>query len=375
VGGLETYARDLHEDMLRLGLARQITVLSSRLPATARAFQPLGPGHTVARYPAFEAIPNFPCPAPWRRGFAHAVKPALDGGYDAVVCHTRFFLSSLAALLHSRARRLPLVHVEHGSDYVHLSSPLSGALARGYDRTFGRLVLRRAQAVVAVSQAAAGFVDELAGRSAEVIYRGVDRARYDAVEPSASLLEWAAGRPLALFAGRLIDGKGVADLIEAFAALEDRSAALCLVGDGPRRGELEALGAARGLDGRCLFAGYLPEDEALAAIRAADVLVNPSYTEGLPTAVLEAALLGRAVLASDVGGTAEVTADGRGAVLTAPGDVAALRYGLAGLLADPQLRERLGAAARADAMRRFDGDASARAFARAVRQLACRDRV
>jgi glycosyltransferase involved in cell wall biosynthesis len=322
------------------------------------------------RHPAFEVIPNFPCAAPWRRGFLRALRSALKRSeHDVVVCHTRFFLSSLAALAYSRATGLPLIHVEHGSDNVHLGSRAYSTVARLYDLTLGRLVLRHAQVVVGISKAAAGFVRELAGREATVIYRGVDHARYDAARPCPELVTWSSGRPVATFVGRLIDGKGVADLIEAFAGLAHEEALLCVVGDGPRREELEALCAARGLRGRCRFTGYQPEGRALELIRASDVIVNPSYTEGLPTSVLEAALLGRAVVASDVGGTPEVVGDRHSALLVGAGDVAALRAALDELLADPGLRAHLGQRAREDAVKRFDRSTSARGFIALARQL------
>jgi glycosyltransferase involved in cell wall biosynthesis len=104
-------------------------------------------------------------------------------------------------------------------------------------------------------------------------------------------------------------------------------------------------------------------------IRASDVIVNPSYTEGLPTSVLEAALLGRAILASDVGGTPEVVRDQESALLVPAGDVNALQRGLSTLLTDSQLRSRLGVEARVDAVRRFDRSVSARRFAELAGQL------
>jgi glycosyltransferase involved in cell wall biosynthesis len=369
VGGLEGYVRDLDAELSRLELVEAITVLAPRIPPQGLPFERLASGCRVVRYPAFDLIPNFPCPAPWQRGFVHALRAALNRReHDVVVCHTRFFLSSLAALAYSRAAGLPLIHVEHGSDYVQLSSRFHSMAARLYDLTFGRLVLRRAQAVVAISHAAARFVRELAGREATVIYRGVDHARYDATRPCPELVAWSAGRPVATFVGRLIDGKGVADLIEAFAALQHTDALLCVVGDGPRRRELEARCTAPGLQQRCLFMGYQPEERALEVIRASEVVVNPSYTEGLPTSVLEAALLGRGIVASNVGGTPEVVSDGRGALLVPAGDIAALRGALDKLLSNPELRARLGRTARQEAVERFDRSTSARSFIALARQ-------
>ena len=370
VGGLEGYARDLDDELIRLGLVDSITVLTPRIPSEGPAFEQLTPAYRVVRHPAFELIPNFPCPSPWRAAFWSAIRIALGPReYDVVVSHTRFFLSSAGALLYSRITGIPLIHIEHGSDFVQLGSPLHSRAARAYDLTLGRTVLRRAQAVVAISLAAAEFVRELAGREATVIYRGVDHDRYDRVEPSTRLQAIAAGRPVVTFVGRLIDGKGVADLIEAFARVPGVDALLCIVGDGPRRADLEALAHARGLDERCVFLGFQEEANALALIRASDVIVNPSYTEGLPTSVLEAALLGRAILASDVGGTPEVVSNGNSALLVAPHDIDALRDGLSVLLGDPGLRARLGAQAHADAVIRFDRSASARGFAELARQL------
>jgi glycosyltransferase involved in cell wall biosynthesis len=182
------------------------------------------------------------------------------------------------------------------------------------------------------------------------------------------VLAFAGGRPVVTFVGRLIEGKGVADLVRAFAGLRAEDPVLCLVGDGPRRADLEALAEALGIRERVRFAGYLDEADALAAILASDVVVNPSYTEGLPTTVLEAAFLGRAVVATDVGGTGEVVQDGHSALLVPPRDPRALSAAIDRLLADPALREHLGALARADAEARFSWERSAGQFADVARR-------
>jgi glycosyltransferase involved in cell wall biosynthesis len=370
VGGLEGYVRDLNNELIRLELVDSITVLTPRLPPDGAPLERLASNYRIVRHPAFEAIPNFPCPAPWGEGFASAARATLDWrAYDVVVSHTRFFLSSVAALAFSRSTGLPLLHVEHGSDYVHLASRAHSRIARTYDLTLGRLVLSRATAVVAVSHAAAAFVRDLARRDCDVVYRGVDRLRYDVVEPCSGLADWAAGRPVVTFVGRLIDGKGVGDLIESFSRLEGTQAVLCVIGDGPRRAELEMLSASCGVRDRVKFTGYQPEQRALELIRASDVVVNPSYTEGLPTSVLEAALLGRAILASDVGGTPEVVTNKRSGLLVPAGDLAALGAALASLLADPALRLQLGACAQEEAVVRFDGATGARRFSDIARRL------
>jgi glycosyltransferase involved in cell wall biosynthesis len=363
VGGLEGYASDLNDVLLDSGDIAAITVLTPRLPPTGAVEEHRRAGYRVLRYPALELIPNFPVPKLWRGEFWRAVRSAQLARHDVYVSHTRFFLTSAMALACARARSRPLLHVEHGSDFVQLSGHASRAAARIYDLTLGRLVLRRADGVVAISQAAADFVRRLVGREVAVVHRGLHAERLLATVADAGVLEWAGGRPVVAFVGRLIDGKGVADLLRAFAGLTGPPSVLCVVGDGPRHADLQALADALALGERVRFLGYLEEERAWSVMRAADVVVNPSYTEGLPTSVLEAALLGKAVLATDVGGTSEIVTDGEGAMLVDPRDIEGLKRGLDELLTDRELRERLGAAARESASGRFDWSVSAARFA------------
>jgi glycosyltransferase involved in cell wall biosynthesis len=370
VGGLEGYVSDLNEVLLRSGEVDGITVFTPWLPHEGAAVEDRGEGYVVVRYPAFELIPNFPVPKVWKREFWRALRSTRPASHDVVVSHTRFFLTSALALVCARAVSRPLLHVEHGSDYVQLSGRAPRAAARIYDLSLGRLLLRHADGVVAVSHAAAGFVRRLAGRDVQVIYRGMWVERLDAATADEHVLEWAAERPVVTFVGRLIDGKGVPDLLRAFAAVEGVQAVVCIVGDGPRRAELEMLTERLGISEHVLFLGYLPEERAWSVIRASDVVVNPSYTEGLPTSVLEAALMGKAVLATDVGGTSEIVTDGHGGLLLEPHDIDGLRSRLEQLLADPDLRERLASAARAEAAGRFDWHVSATHFMEVARGLA-----
>ncbi|HST34304.1 MAG TPA: glycosyltransferase family 4 protein [Solirubrobacteraceae bacterium] len=369
VGGLEGYVSDLDQVLLDGGQVEAITVFAPRLPPDSAPVERRSDRHLVVRYPAFELIPNFPVPKLWSRAFWSALRSAAPKRHDLFVSHTRFFLSSTLALACARVLRRPLLHVEHGSDFVQLGARAPRIAARIYDLVLGRWLLRHADGVVAISHAAADFVQRLAKRDAQVVHRGMWTERLDATEADRDVLDWAAGRVVVTFAGRLIDGKGVADLVAAFARLGDERAVLCIVGDGPRREDLEALVRRLGIADRVRMAGYLSEDRAWSVIRSSDIVVNPSYTEGLPTSVLEGALMGKAVLASDVGGTREIVTDGEGALLFEPRDLEALHSHLARLVADSGLRERLGATARAGTAKRFDWSVSASQFARIAREL------
>lgn len=194
-----------------------------------------------------------------------------------------------------------------------------------------------------------------------------------AVEPASDVARRAGDAKVVAYAGRLIEGKGLSDLFESFAALGGEPL-LCIVGDGPLRAGLEAHAVRLGIADRVWFRGLLSLRETLAVLRAADVVVSPSYTEGLPTTVLEAALLGRAVVATNVGGTAEIVSDERSALLYPPRDVGALTRALRRLLDDAALRAALGDAARQQAAARFSWSACAEAFAIEAADLVSRSR-
>jgi glycosyltransferase involved in cell wall biosynthesis len=372
VGGLEGYVSDLDQALLDAGEAASLTVFTPRLPPQGLAIERRGNEHLIVRYPAFELIPNFPVPKLWRRAFWSALRSAAPARHDVFVAHTRFFLSSTLALACARIARRPLLHVEHGSDFVQLSGRGPRLAARIYDLVLGRLLLRHADGVIAISCAAAAFVKRLAHRDAQVVYRGMSTERLASVAADQEVLEWAQGRVIVTFAGRLIDGKGVPDLLNAFARLPGDGTVLCIVGDGPRRADISSLADTLGVADRVLMLGYLSEDRAWSVLSSSDIVANPSYTEGLPTSVLEAALLGKAVLASDVGGTAEIVADEQGGLLFAPRDVDGLRARLARLVADPDLRSRLGTVARNEAEGRFDWGVSAARFGSIARELTSR---
>jgi glycosyltransferase involved in cell wall biosynthesis len=369
IGGVETYVSDLNKALARDGEVERVTVFAPRVPADALAREQEPGGNIVLRYPAFDLIPNFPVPKLWNPEFWRLLRDAKPADNQVLVSHTRFFLSSVLALACARLVRRPLLHVEHGSDYVQLSHGPLKAAARAYDRLIGRLLLRRADALVAVSHGAATFVLQLAGRDAVVIHRGVWPAQLQ-TPPDEHVLERAAGRCVVAYAGRLIDGKGVSDLLQAFAAAHDEQALLCLVGDGPRRQELESLARALGILERVLFLGYVSEQRVAAVICASDIVVNPSYTEGLPAAVLEGALMGKPVVATDVGGTSEIVSDGEGGFLIPARDVEAMATRLQQLLDDAGLRERMGRAARVEAAGRFDWETTARSYVEVLRGLA-----
>ena len=134
----------------------------------------------------------------------------------------------------------------------------------------------------------------------------------------------------ALFVGRLVVEKGVENAIEACGRAGMR---LVVLGDGPLRGELEAAARAQGADVE--FRGQVPQEDVLAEMRRARLLMVPSlWHEVLALVIVQAIAAHLPVVATDVGGNPDLLGEGRG-ILYPPGDVTALTEILAAVAADP----------------------------------------
>jgi glycosyltransferase involved in cell wall biosynthesis len=137
---------------------------------------------------------------------------------------------------------------------------------------------------------------------------------------------------LAATVGRLTPVKGVDVALSAVQQITDIH--LVIVGDGEQRPALEAL--ASSFPERVHFAGRQDPDQAMRYLRAADLLILSSHTEGLPHVALEAFIVGTPVVATDVGGTGEVVNNGVSGLLVAPNDPDALAGAIQKIRGQPE---------------------------------------
>ncbi len=184
-----------------------------------------------------------------------------------------------------------------------------------------RRILRRARLTLCASNALADAARELGAGEVRVIGSGVE------VPPTVGE---EATPPEVLYAGRLSAEKGILDLLAA----ADNGMKLTIAGDGPLRERVPGA------------LGFVPHDELGPLYDRAAVVAVPSRREGFGVACAEAMAHGRPVVASAVGGLLDLVVDEETGLLVPPGDVGALREALRRLLADEELRARLGANAR-----------------------------
>jgi colanic acid/amylovoran biosynthesis glycosyltransferase len=256
------------------------------------------------------------------------------------------------------ARRLglPLVVTFHGFDATATDETLRRLSLRTRVYLRRREALKReAQLVVAVSEFTRDRLLERGFPVGKTVvhYIGVDR-EYFRPDPAV------AREPIALFVGRLIEKKGAAHLIAAMREVQARlpSAELVLAGTGAPREALERQAREEGV--RATFLGRIRPEEVRAWMGRARVLCVPSVraangdAEGLPIVALEAMAMGLPVVGSRSAGIPEAVVHGETGLLGAEGDRAALASNLHALLGDPDLWQRMSAAAMRRVEERFD---------------------
>lgn len=169
--------------------------------------------------------------------------------------------------------------------------------------------------------------------------------------------------------GRLSPEKGHFGLLDAFAAIAsgERRVHLTLVGEGPSQAALERRVTELGLEEHVRFAGRLGEASTLAAIAASDMLVLPSFMEGLPVVLMEAMALGVPVVSSRVAGIPELVEHRESGLLFDPANWTALAAAMAELVDNPELGQRFARAGKAMVSAHFFHPAAAEPMAALLR--------
>lgn len=174
----------------------------------------------------------------------------------------------------------------------------------------------------------------------EVCYNGIDIEQFSPAPKRRGAFSIVVGVVCVLR-----PEKNLRVLVEAFARVGkgNRELGLLVVGSGPEQELLEKLAQELGVGEQCRF--QPSSANVVDYLREIDIFVHPSLSEGLPNAVMEAMACGCCVLSSNVGGSPEVLVEGESGFLFAPTDMETLTERLRSVIADRELRERLGRAA------------------------------
>jgi glycosyltransferase involved in cell wall biosynthesis len=288
---------------------------------------------------------------------------------DVVHTHTAKAgtIGRIAALFYNvtrrRAQRCIVVHTFHGHVFTGYFGPAGNLAVRITERMLARITDR----IVAISESQRrDLIDRYriapAWKTA-VIELGIELGPLLTLEANTALREslgFTVEHVVFGYVGRLVPIKDVPCLLEGFRQVIDRvpAARLMIVGDGPRRADLEQLADTLALTPYVRFTGW--QHDLAAVYGAMDVGVLSSRNEGTPVALIEAMAAGKPVVATAVGGVEDVIHHDVTGLVVPAGDPAALAAAMTRLAEDPAERDRLGRQGRVATTSRFSTDRTAR---------------
>ena len=329
VGGIQSHTRALAEALAARGA--RVDVVTRTAPGHPRIARP-APNLAVHRV---GAPPGAPGPAATLAYVAGAVRRLVR--LRPHVLHAHQLLSpTSASLVTASFLDVPVLVNPHACGPIGDVGVLS-ATALGRARL--RATVRRADAFVGIS---AAIREELLAAGApgdrvHAVPNGVDLERFRPASPDerrAARRALGAGGPVIAYCGRLSIEKGVDVLVAAWPRVLAAfpGARLHLLGEGAERERLAAQVHALGVDASVVLAGA---GDPVPLLRAADVSVLPSRTEGMPVALLEAMAAAVPVVATAVGGSAELLRPGGLGLLAPPDDPLRLADAIVASLREP----------------------------------------
>ena len=336
---------------------------------------PLAPPEDLqARAVAYFRPPGFGFRRFEGKSMARALLPAARKWHRENPFHLVLGVSLLpdseAAVVVARELGLPVAALAVGSDVMVYPDRMP-ALWRQLSETLAHVDLP-----VGVSQSVCKRLAETGRCKREplCVCLGRDTTQFLPAEDKNRVREqlgWAVESTVAIYVGGLVESKGIEELVSAAEPLLVKYPHLQLVcvGDGPARDRLVVLRDRLVPEGAVVLPGRVAPEEVPPFLQAADFLVLPSYSEGMPQAVLEAMNCGLPIVATCVGGVPEAVIDGETGLLVEPKNVDQLRQAMERMITDPAFRVAAGQQGLRRAREVFDSERNARTFADALWSL------
>lgn len=217
--------------------------------------------------------------------------------------HTRFYFTNVIATYFAKKYKLKHYHFEHGSSFVKDGPFYVRIFAYIFDKTFAKYILKNSKLIFPISESVRNFLNKNYKniKLGPTMYNSYDFKNIKIQnKKKPKLLKL-------LFVGRIIKSKGIYELVDSckFLSKDNIKYSLTIIGDGSERENLEKYIKKNNIK-NIVLKGQLPYEDTQKEYSKYDIFVNPSYTEGLPTTVLEALANNLIVIATDAGGTREI---------------------------------------------------------------------
>lgn len=341
-GGLENFALDLGTLLAKKNI--QVDVFTYNLD-NLKDYETYK-GINIIRFPCKSILGQTYTLPKFNKKYSEMLKTLLKNDYDAVFTNTRFFTTSFLGMRYAKKmkkrnenvenkskksnksnKKPKFIHIEHGNVHVIHANPIVTFIAWLYDQTAGRMIFSASDLTVGISNPCSNFAKKLGAKKTMTIYNSIDTKAFKKTNNKTNIaLRNKIGALKNDFIiingiGRLIYAKGLQDTMNAVKGLND--VFVINIGSGPFREDLTDL--SKKLNIKSYFTGRINQKEVIEYLNISDIFINPSYSEGLPTCVLEAGAMGLPVIATNVGGTKEIISDSSKGYLIKPKDIKEIR--------------------------------------------------
>ena len=308
MGGVESYTAGLAHELATQG--NRVIVATSHLSADDSVRETQPDGVEVLRFPC-RALLDGRLPIPVHGAEHRALLDELAATHPTrVVVNTRFYGHSLDGLQFAAEQGIPAIVIEHGSAHLSLGNALADQAVQRYEHVVTNRVKTFGYPFAGVSHKACEWLEHFGIEACGVVPNAVDAAVYaKAASAHDFRAELGVGENDLLVAvvGRLVPEKGIDAVLEAAQLLAGDEAAepaprvvFAVAGEGPLKTKVRTAGE------NVVALGRLDAPEVAALLRAADVYLLPSRSEGFATTLLEATAMGAFTVTCDVGGVEEL---------------------------------------------------------------------
>ncbi|OSZ80896.1 hypothetical protein CAP36_06555 [Chitinophagaceae bacterium IBVUCB2] len=251
---------------------------------------------------------------------------------DADIIHTHLFIPSLIGLTAAKNQKRKTILTRHHSDALYV---LPLGIKRSIWLWLEKYINRKSDHIIAPSRMVYDILmkkENVPVEKLSLIPYGQTTTRFAAVTKElvqAVRDELCMENTISLVCvSRLFNRKGHPDLFTAFANLLKKgfNATLYLVGPGPYQATLEKLAAELGITENVKFLGW--RNDALVIMSAADIIVHPSLEDALSSAVIEAIMLEKPIVATDISGVSDTLDNGKYGVVVPPANAAEFEKGI-----------------------------------------------
>lgn len=347
LGGIERYVDNLRKEFVKMGY--NVVLVTSNYENTDSVTEE--DNFTIIKLPVYNAFKNRYPIIKHNKEFRKLMGILDNCDVMAIIVNTRFHLTSHVGAKYGVKHNIPVYLIEHGSNYVTLDNKFIDFFANRYEDFLTFKIKNKVKGFYGVSVACGKWL-----KNFNIDYSGT---WYNSIDTNQELPKREKHDGINfLYAGRLIKQKGTDNILDAFEMLEKKydNVKLFIAGDGPTLDSLKEKYNSKNIS----FLGKLTYDELVKYYAMTDVfLYPPLWPEGLPTSILEAGLMGCAVIGTNQGGICEVIKDGENGLIVDT-TVSSLYEAMDELVINSSKREELAKALYETILKKFSWEVTAK---------------